>query len=131
MIGGKAWAGAICAFGFLAVGTARADEPMDAEDIRADIVGRRIYLAAPLGGELPLFYRKDGYVDGSGEAVGLGKWVRPTDSGRWWIAGDQLCQQFTTWYDGKRMCFDLKRVAGDKVFWRRDNGQTGVARIGK
>lgn len=111
-------------------GAARADEPLSADDIRADIVGRRIYLAAPFGGELPLYYRKDGYVDGSGEAIGLGRWVRPNDSGRWWIAGDRLCQQFKTWYDGQKMCFDLKRVSANKVFWRRDNGQTGIARIG-
>ena len=107
-----------------------ADEPLTAGDIRGEIIGRRIYLAAPFGGELPLHYRSDGRVDGSGEAVGLGKYLKPNDSGKWWIAGDKLCQQFTTWYNGAKMCFDLKRVAGGKVFWRRDNGETGVARIG-
>ena len=107
-----------------------ADEPLTAADIRKEIIGRRIYLAAPFGGELPLHYRADGHVDGSGEAVGLGKWLKPNDSGKWWIAGDKLCQQFTTWYNGARMCFDLKRVAAGKVFWRRDNGETGIARIG-
>lgn len=110
---------------------ALADEPMKAADIQRDIIGRRIYLAAPLGGELPLHYQRGGAVDGSGEAVGLGKWLKPKDSGKWWIAGDKLCQQFTSWYDGKRMCFDLTRKTGSSVAWRRDNGETGVARIGQ
>ena len=107
-----------------------ADEPFSAADIRSQIIGRRIYLAAPFGGELPLHYRSDGGVDGSGEAVGLGKWLKPNDSGKWWIAGDRLCQKFTTWYGGRQMCFDLKRTGAGKVFWRRDDGETGIARIG-
>ena len=104
---------------------------MKAADIQRDIIGRRIYLAAPLGGELPLHYQRNGTVDGSGEAVGLGKWLKPKDTGKWWIAGDRLCQKFTTWYDGKQMCFDLTRKSGTSVAWRRDNGETGVARIGQ
>ncbi len=109
---------------------AMAEGPMKAADIQRDIIGRRIYLAAPLGGELPLHYQRSGVVDGSGEAVGLGKWLKPNDSGKWWIAGDRLCQKFTTWYDGKQMCFNLKRVSDNSVFWQRDNGETGTARIG-
>ena len=107
-----------------------ADEPLAAADIRKDIIGRRIYLAAPFGGELPLHYSSSGTVDGSGAAVGLGKWLKPDDSGKWWIAGDRLCQKFQTWYDGKPMCFELKRSGAGKVFWRRDDGETGIARIG-
>ena len=41
-------------------------------DIRSDIVGRTIFLAAPLGGEFPLNYRRSGQVDGDGQALGLG-----------------------------------------------------------
>lgn len=118
--------------GLLAAGLpAHAAESMTAADIQRDIIGRRIYLAAPMGGELPLHYQRSGKVDGSGEAVGLGKWLKPNDSGRWWIAGDKLCQQFTSWYDGKRMCFDLTRKTASTVAWRRDDGETGVARIGQ
>jgi hypothetical protein len=113
-----------------ALSPALADQPMKSADIQRDIIGKRIYLAAPFGGELPLHYSPGGQVDGSGEAVGLGKYLKPNDSGKWWISEDKLCQQFKTWYDGARMCFDLKRMSGTKVFWRRDNGETGIARIG-
>ena len=82
------------------------------------------------GGEMPLTYHKSGTVDGNGQAVGLGKFIKPNDVGKWWIKSNQLCQQFKTWYDGAPMCFVLERDSADKVKWTRDNGQTGVARIG-
>ncbi len=103
---------------------------LEASDIREKVTGKRIYLAAPLGGEFPLFYRRDGQVDGTGEAVGLGRLARPTDTGRWWISGNRLCQRWQTWYDGKQMCFQLISLGGDKLRWNQDNGDTGTARIG-
>jgi hypothetical protein len=106
-------------------------EQMSGPDIRKAIIGKRIYLAAPLGGEFPLYYRKDGQVDGSGEAVGLGRWIRPTDSGRWWIESNRLCQQWTTWYEGRRHCFTLQRLGDTRIAWNKDNGQKGIARIGE
>jgi hypothetical protein len=114
----------------MSAGAAQARE-LAGDDIRNKIVGKRIYLAAPLGGEFPLFYRKDGRVDGTGEAIGLGRLARPSDSGRWWIAGNRLCQQWQSWYDGKRMCFQLIHLGGDRIRWNQDNGDTGLARIGQ
>jgi len=106
-------------------------EQLKDSDIRGDIIGHTIYLAAPLGGELPLTYHTSGMVDGSGQAVGLGKFIKPNDTGKWWIKSDQLCQQFKIWYDGAPMCFVLEKDGAGKVKWTRDNGQTGVARIGE
>jgi hypothetical protein len=110
-------------------GLAHADL-MSGEEIRDAVTGKRIYLATPLGGEFPLYYQRSGTVDGSGEALGIGRWVRPTDSGRWWVDGDSLCQQWETWYDGKRNCFKLQRVGENKLRWTRDDGYSGSARIG-
>ena len=107
-----------------------ANERFTASDIKGEIIGKRIYLAVPLGGEFPLNYRTNGQVDGSGEALGLGRFAKPNDKGRWWIAGDKLCQQFTSWYKGAPMCFALLRTGDKKLKWIRDNGQTGTARIG-
>lgn len=103
---------------------------LSAEDIRREIVGRHVFLAVPLGGEFPLNYHADGRVDGDGDAIGLGRLAKPTDSGRWWIDGDRLCQKFESWYDGKPMCFVLTRTGERQVAWERDNGDTGTARIG-
>lgn len=107
-----------------------AQERYSADDIRQGIVGRRIYLAAPMGGEFPLNYRLDGKVDGTGEALGLGRLAKPKDTGTWWVEGDQLCQKFQTWYKGQPMCFELYKTGENTLKWIRNNGQTGTARIG-
>ncbi|MDB5643462.1 MAG: hypothetical protein JWN07_2779 [Hyphomicrobiales bacterium] len=95
------------------------------------VSGRRIFLATPLGGEFPLNYYADGRVDGQGEAAGMGRFVRPNDSGKWWVSGQKLCQKWTNWYDGKVFCFTLQKVGEDKLAWRRDDGLEGTARIGR
>ncbi len=107
-----------------------ANERFTANDIKGEIIGKRIYLAVPFGGEFPLNYRPNGQVDGSGEALGLGRFAKPNDKGRWWINGDRLCQQFTSWYKGAPMCFELIRTGDKRLKWIRDNGDTGTARIG-
>lgn len=114
----------------LPVGAAEASM-LTSDEIRKEIVGRRIFLAAPLGGEFPLNYRPNGVVDGDGEAFGLGRFIAPRDQGRWWVRENRLCQQFRTWYDGAPMCFELSRTGPDRVRWVRDNGETGLARIGE
>ena len=103
---------------------------LEGKAISPFVSGKRIYLAVPLGGELPLYYRADGYVDGSGEAIGLGRFLAPTDNGKWWVEENRLCQQWTKWYDGRVFCFTLEALGGDKVFWHRDDGEEGIARIG-
>jgi hypothetical protein len=124
-------AAAALAMTFAAAPALAAGEPLTAGDIRHDIIGHTIYLAAPVSGEFPLNYHANGVVDGDGEALGLGRFVAPKDTGRWWISGDKLCQKFTTWYDGAPMCFDLTREDAAHVKWVRDNGETGVARIAR
>lgn len=105
--------------------------PMSGKEIRAAVSGNRIFLQTPLGGEFPLYYRKDGVVDGSGEALGLGRFMAPKDSGKWWIKGDRLCQQWQEWYDGKQQCFVLRRTGQTSLYWKRDDGLEGEARIGR
>lgn len=115
----------------MAVPAGAQDGRYGGDDIRQEIVGYRVYLAAPMGGEFPLNYRSNGRVDGDGEALGLGRLARPKDTGKWWVDGNRLCQQFTTWYKGAPMCFELYRTGENRLKWIRDNGQTGTARIGQ
>lgn len=114
--------------GVLVGGAAHAS--MTTDEIKQTVNGKRIYLQTPLGGEFPLHYRTDGTVDGSGEAIGLGRMMRPKDSGRWWVSSNQLCQQWQTWYDGKQQCFVLERRSETMLYWKRDDGLEGEARIG-
>lgn len=129
---GVAAAAVLCSLGVMSVTPGLATgKPMDATEIRQMITGKRIYLATPLGGELPLHYRANGVVDGSGEAIGLGRYLKPKDSGRWWVTNNKLCQKWAEWYDGRTFCFKLNKVSGSKVFWLRDDGKSGIARVGK
>lgn len=106
-----------------------AAEKLSGKALQSFIAGKRIYLAVPLGGEIPLTYRHGGTVDGSGEAAGLGRYMTPKDKGRWWVSGDRLCQKWQQWYDGKTFCFTVTRLADDRIRWVRDDGKSGVARL--
>jgi hypothetical protein len=109
---------------------ASAASPMSADEIKQMVTDRRIYLQVPLGGEFPLYYRANGQVDGSGTARGVGLLTRVNDTGRWWVNGNQLCQQWTTYERGRRFCFTLQRVSDERLKWVRNDGLAGEARIG-
>lgn len=104
-------------------------ETLSGSALKSFISGKRIYLAVPLGGEIPLTYRANGVVDGSGEAAGLGRYMTPTDQGRWWVAGSRLCQKWQQWYDGRTFCFTVTKLGPDRIRWLRDDGKSGVARL--
>jgi hypothetical protein len=112
-----------------AIASATAATTLRGAQIERTIVGKRIYLATPFGGEFPMNYRAGGVVDGDGEALGLGRMVAPKDTGRWWIDGDRLCQQWREWYDGKAFCFTLQQTGPTSLLWLRDDGMKGSARI--
>lgn len=91
--------------------------------------GKRVYLKIPLGGEFPLYYQTNGKVSGDGSSVGLGKYFAPKETGRWFVEGNKLCQQFPTWYKGKVSCFTVTRTGEASLNWKRDDGYSGRARI--
>lgn len=99
------------------------------QQLKSFISGKRIYLAVPFGGEIPLTYRANGVVDGSGESAGLGKYMAPTDKGRWWVSGSKLCQQWQEWYKGRTFCFTVAKLSQNRIRWVRDDGKSGVARV--
>lgn len=121
---------ALFAIGVL-IQPAGASSMMTGSEIKAAVSGKRIFLKTPFGGEFPLYYRGNGKVDGSGKAIGLGRFMKPADSGRWWVQGNRLCQQWQSWYDGKRFCFTLAERGEDTLLWTRDDGLSGRARIGE
>lgn len=106
-----------------------AASPLSGDSLRSFMSGKRIYLAVPLGGEIPLNYRRDGVVDGSGEAAGLGKYMTPKDRGRWWVSGSRVCQKWQEWYDGRTFCFTVTKLSNNRIRWVRDDGKSGVARV--
>jgi hypothetical protein len=104
---------------------------LSGDQLRQLVTGRTVYLSAPLGGEFPLKYRPDGSVSGDGQAVGLGRFFAARETGRWFMQGRNLCQQFPTWYSGQRLCFTVQELGNNRIRWTRDNGETGIARVAR
>lgn len=123
----KRFSGAVLALALLA--SPAAAEALSGDKLKSFISGKRVYLAVPLGGEIPLNYRPGGTVDGSGEAAGLGRYMTPKDRGRWWVSGNRLCQKWQQWYDGRTFCFTVTKLAENRIRWVRDDGKSGVARL--
>lgn len=105
-------------------------EALSGSEIKNMVNGKRIYLKTPFGGEFPLFYKTNGQVTGDGTALGLGRYFAPKETGKWFVRGDELCQQFPTWYRGQVSCFTLRQTGETTLRWKRDDGYSGRARIG-
>lgn len=106
-----------------------AAEPIAGKAIRDTVAGKTVLLSTPYGFEIPLRYRADGVVAGDISGVTLARMFAPKEEGKWWIDGRRLCQQWTSWYDGKVLCFTLARTGERTIAWTRQDGLTGTARI--
>ena len=98
--------------------------------LRQAISGKTVYLNIS-GFELPINYAANGRMSGkmSTVAASFSRGDGAQDRGKWWVANDQLCQQWTSWMDGKAYCYRLTRD-GATVRWVRNDGRSGTARIG-
>jgi hypothetical protein len=119
----------VAAFGLsLSVPVPASAAELSAGDIKKTIGGKKVMLKTRWGG-FPLTYSKSGNVTGDGSALGLARFFAPKETGRWWVSGNQLCQQFPTWYDGKSLCFTLARTGENTLKWVREDGYSGTATI--
>ncbi len=100
------------------------------DELRQAISGKTVFLNIS-GFELPIRYAANGRMSGnmSTVAASFSRGDGAQDRGKWWVAGDQLCQQWTSWMDGKAYCYRLTRE-GSTVHWARNDGRSGTARIG-
>jgi hypothetical protein len=125
--------GTVLAVGLLAMpiaAQAAEDGALAGDALREAIVGKTVYLSIS-GFELPIRYLANGRMRGSMGAVAasFSRGDGSSDSGKWWVENDQLCQKWTTWMDGVAYCYKLTRN-GEQVTWVRNDGKTGTARIG-
>jgi hypothetical protein len=106
-----------------------ADE-LTGDALRQAVSGKTVYLKVS-GFELPIQYSSYGTMRGSMGtiAAAFSRGDGASDSGKWWIADDQLCQKWTSWMDGNTYCYRLSRT-GNAVQWVRNDGRSGTARIG-
>jgi len=100
------------------------------DELRQAITGKTVYLNIS-GFELPIRYAANGHMTGkmSTVAASFSRGDGAQDYGKWWVASEQLCQQWSSWMDGKTYCYRLTRE-GSSVHWVRNDGHSGTARIG-
>ena len=113
----------------LALATPAAADALRGSELKSLVSGKRVYLQTPFGGEFPLYYQTSGTVSGDGSALGLGKFMAPKETGKWWVDGANLCQQWPTWSDGQATCFTVEKTGASTINWLRDDGKSGTARI--
>jgi hypothetical protein len=122
----------VVAAGLVVPATAALAEPaqLAGNELRQAISGKTVYLNIA-GFELPISYAANGRMSGkmSTVAASFSRGDGAQDRGKWWVADDQLCQQWTSWMDGKTYCYRLTRD-GSTVRWVRNDGRSGTARIG-
>jgi hypothetical protein len=122
----------IVAAGLALPATASVADPaqLAGDELRQAVSGMTVYLNIS-GFELPISYAANGRMSGkmSTVAASFSRGDGAQDRGKWWVANDQLCQQWTSWMDGKTYCYRLTRD-GATVRWVRNDGRSGTARIG-
>ncbi len=122
----------VVAVGLALPATASLAEPatLAGDELRQAISGKTVFLNIS-GFELPIRYAANGRMSGkmSTVAASFSRGDGAQDRGKWWVAGDQLCQQWSSWMEGKSYCYRLTRD-GSTVHWARNDGRSGTARIG-
>ena len=103
-------------------------EELSGEKISELITDKKVVLATTWG-SFPLRYDSSQEVTGDGSGVGLSRFFAPKETGKWWVASDELCQQFPTWYKGRSFCFKISQTGPNKIKWVREDGFAGTAVI--
>jgi hypothetical protein len=99
------------------------------EEIQNAVAGKTVFIDTPLG-EVPVRYSKNGVVSARTELALMDGESSPVDHGRWWVSESKLCLQWRNWQGGKAHCFTMHRLSPTVVRWRRDDGKSGIARLG-
>ena len=126
----KIGAFAVAAGLILTTGAALAESAsLAGDELRKAVSGKTVYLNVS-GFELPIRYAPNGSMKGSMGAVAasFSRGDGASDHGKWWVADDQLCQQWSSWMEGKSYCYRLTQQ-GNAVQWMRNDGRSGTARI--
>ena len=122
---------AAAALATLALGASEASAAaLAGDELRNAVSGKTVFLKIS-GFELPIRYSPSGSMSGSMGAVAatFARGDGASDHGKWWVSGDQLCQKWSSWMDGKSYCYKLS-LSGKSVSWTRNDGHSGTARIG-
>lgn len=108
---------------------ANAATTLSGDALRSAVSNKTVFLKVS-GFELPIQYSSRGTMRGSmgTVAAAFSRGDGSSDRGKWWVAGNQLCQKWSTWMEGQTHCYTLSR-SGNQVHWVRSDGRSGTARI--
>jgi Bacterial SH3 domain len=113
---------------FAASPAAAGDAGLSGEAIKTTLSGSLLALDTPVGSTVSVRVGHDGIVTGDAGS-GLGAVLGASkDRGRWWIVHDQVCFKWFRWFDAEEHCAAIS-VTGNRLTWRRDDGDTGTATI--
>ena len=100
---------------------------LNADAIKTTLPGSVLKLDTPLGMVVPIKFDGDGLM--SGDAGQLASYLgSQKDRGRYWVAEDRICYKWFRWFSGEQHCLAIQRD-GQRIFWRRDDGETGTATL--
>lgn len=105
------------------------EEALTGDALQSAVAGRTVYIDTPMG-EVPIRYTKSGSVHGNTELALLDGESTAVDRGRWWVSDNKLCVRWQNWLNGATHCFTMHRVGTTHVRWRREDGKSGIARLG-
>ncbi len=115
--------------GLISVASAAGAAPtaVTGPDIAKLVSATTVEIDTPLGKRISVRYVAGGRLSGSaGELASyLGA---PSDTGRWWVEGNRLCNKWLKWFDAEAQCLELKRN-GDRIQWQNQAGTSGTATI--
>ena len=106
-----------------------AAEPMrlTGQAIKTTLPGSVLKLDTPLGTVVPISFGGNGIM--SGDAGELASYLgSQKDRGRYWLTEDRICYKWFRWFSGEQHCLSIARD-GKKIFWKRDDGETGTATL--
>lgn len=101
-------------------------EPLSGDALRKTIAGKTVIMTMNLG-SLPITYRSNGTMSASSSAIGMVTGI-PSDSGRWWVSGRNLCQKWKKWFEGRQFCHAMSKKGGT-LYWVRNDGLSGSATV--
>jgi hypothetical protein len=100
---------------------------LSGQQINDLLAGATIEIETPVGTRLPVRYGRNGKL--FGKAGGLGWYLgAATDTGEWWVTGDQLCHRWSRWFGSEPQCLRLRKQ-GRIIRWRKQDGHSGTATI--
>jgi hypothetical protein len=104
--------------------------PLSGQAITVLVAGATVEIDTPLGTKLPVRYTLDGKI--SGQARDLASYLgAASDTGRWWVAADQLCHKWNRWFDSEPQCLAAEEGGPDDSLaqprWQQRHGRDRAA----